>query len=129
MPRILLIELALLISPFLIFGLYRFFVSEAESEGRKAWPINLLFGIGAALAIAFWLFFVLREDRDRNACFEPDRFDTASGELIKGRKVACESGIDQIGVPRTEDPGGEATGVSGRSADPAPVPSQAEPTP
>ncbi len=125
MPRIILIELALLISPFIVYGLYQFLVAEAESEGRKAWPISLLFGIGAALAIVFWLFFVLREDRDRNACFEPDRFDTASGELIKGRKVPCESGIDKIGIPRTEDPGGEATGVRRQPAEPP----QAEPTP
>ena len=129
MSRIFLIELALLISPFLLFGMYRFLVHEAESEGRKAWPISVLFGIGVVLAIAFWIFFVLSEDRDRNACYEPDRFDTASGELIKGRKVPCQSSIDEIGVPRTDDPGGEATGVRrGRDDEPNDA-APADPTP
>jgi len=125
MPRIFLIELALLMLPFAVFGAYRYLVTEVESEGRKAWPVHVLFGIGAALAVAFWLFFILSEDRDRNACFEPDRFDAEAGEIIKGRQVPCETDISQIGVPSTEDPGGEATGVRRGQNDP----SQAEPTP
>ncbi len=129
MPRLLLIELALLISPFILFGLYRFLVREVEAEGRKSWPIHVLFGIGAALAAAGWLFFILSEDRNRNDCFEPDRFDTATGELVKGRQVPCETRIDEIGVPRTEDPGGEATGVRRRSDTPAPPEQNGEPTP
>lgn len=129
MPRILLIEIALLISPFIVYGLYRYLVTEVESEGRKAWPIHVLFGIGGALAGAFWLFFILSEDRERNVCFEPDSFDTVTRELVKGRKVPCESGITQIGVPRSENPGGEATGVRRQPDSASPAEPQAEPTP
>ena len=108
-PRLLL-ELFLLILPFIAFGLYRLAIQDAEVEGRKAWPITSLFLVGIALAVGFWLFLLLREERGRD-CVRPDYIDPETGRLIQGQRYDCEIGFEDIGVPRSEDPGGQANGV------------------
>ena len=45
-----LFQLVLFTLPFILFGVYRLAIAEAEQEGRKPWPIRLLFGVGLALA-------------------------------------------------------------------------------
>ncbi len=96
------------------YGLYRLLSAEAEEEGRKKWPIQMLFGIGAFLAVAVWIVLLLRDNRSGDTCYAASRFE--NGVLIPAREYPCEHEIDEIGVPLSDDPGGEATGV-GRNRD------------
>lgn len=104
MPYRILMELAIFLSPFAMFGLYRLAIRDAEVEGRKAWPINALFGIGFVLAVLLWLYFILREDRDRNMCSEAARFDSETRELIPGREYECDSDVETLGRRIVEEP-------------------------
>ncbi len=83
-----LLELALFLSPFATFGVYRMLVNEAEAEGRDVWPIRRLFLVGVVLAGGVWVYFILREDRQRGVCREPARFE--DGVLIPERLYPCE---------------------------------------
>lgn len=105
-----LIELFFFLTPFMVFGLYRLLMADAEADGRKAWPINTLFGLGAALAAGVWLFFILRENKERNVCYEPARFE--NGELIDARQVPCDQDVTQLGIPG-DRPTTEPQGVDG----------------
>ena len=91
-PRILL-ELFIVALPFICFGIYRAALSDAEVEGRKAWPIKMLFGIGVVLAILAWLFLLLRDDRSAEMCQGPSTLDPVSGRIIPGEKYDCDLGI------------------------------------
>ncbi len=121
-PRIL-FELILFLLPFMLFGLYRLAVREAEHDGRKPWPIRLLFGIGLILAVGVWMIFILLDRGGREECYRAARMD--NGTLIPGETYACEKDLTTIGIPRTEDPGGVASGV-GFGSEPEPEP-EAEP--
>jgi len=87
-PR-LLFQLFFFALPFIMFGLYRLAVAEAEQEGRKPWPIRVLFGIGLLLAVGSWVFFIAI-DRIGD---EPRR------------------DLSNAGRSMTEDPGGQPEGV------------------
>ncbi|MEM1086715.1 MAG: hypothetical protein AAGH90_03230 [Pseudomonadota bacterium] len=76
--------------PFIMFGLYRLAITEAEEEGRKPWPIRVLFGIGLLLGVGSWIFFIVIE----RVGDEPRR------------------DLSNAGRPMTEDPGGQAEGVT-----------------
>lgn len=106
-----LFEVALLLSPFLIFGLYRFAISEAEAEGRKPWPIMMLFGIGFALAALAWLVLIVIDKRNTQdgVCYTPSK--VVNGEVVRGDPYPCEKDVTRIGVPGSDDPGGVAEGV------------------
>ncbi len=106
LPR-LLGELFLLVLPFIAFGLYRLAVRDAEIEGKKAWPITALFLTGIVLAVGFWLFLILREDRSLT-CNEPAYTDPATGEIVPARSYECDVEFKDLGVPQNEDPGGRA---------------------
>lgn len=104
-----LLQVLIFLAPFLMYGLYRLLMADAQAEGRKTWPIRTLFGIGAVLTIAFWLFLVLREEKSREICYEPERF--VDGVLVPPRQVPCERDLTTLGEPLKEDPGGQASGV------------------
>ena len=106
-----LFELIVFLMPFIGYGLYRLLSAEAREEGRKQWPIQMLFGIGAALAVLVWIILLLSDDRSGKLCYEASRFE--NGELIPARTYECDRNVGNVGVPRTEDPGGEAQGVGG----------------
>lgn len=97
MPRLVLFELAMLLSPFVLFGIYRFAIRDAQIEGRKAWPVNLLFGVGVVLAILGWFFLVLREGRQESTCTGPSSFDPVTGEVVPGITYQCELGLTPTG--------------------------------
>ena len=46
-----LFELFFFSIPFLVFGLYVLATTTAEHEGRRQWPVNMLFLIGLGLAV------------------------------------------------------------------------------
>ena len=110
-----LFEFMVFILPFIGYGLYRLLKVEAEIEGKDPWPINMLFGIGAVLAISVWVVILLRDDRSGELCYEASRFE--NGELIPARTYECDRNIGDVGVPRSDDPGGEAHGVGSAAED------------
>ena len=105
MSRLVLFELAMLVTPFILFGLYRLLVKDAQIEGRKAWPINLLFGAGVVLAVLAWLFLILRENREEAICTGPSSFDPVSGKVVPGAEYDCDLGLQPRGAPLGEDAG------------------------
>ena len=120
MARQIVISLVLFTLPFILYGIYRLLVTDAEVDGRKTWPINLLFGSGVVLAIAGYgvmLSIALTTERERDVCYEPARFE--DGVLIPAKTVPCEKDLTGVGMPAREDPGGKAQGVS-RPPEPAP---------
>jgi len=110
-PRIL-TQLVLFALPFILFALYRLAITEAEQEGRKPWPVRLLFGTGLVLAVGAWIIFIVLDRGGREECYRPAQI--VDGVVIPGERYACEKDLGSIGVPRTEDPGGQATGVGER---------------
>jgi len=109
-PRIL-TQLVLFLIPFILFGLYRVALAEAQIDGRKPWPIRMLFGIGAALALGSWFIFILIDRGGREECYRASYRDAATGEFIMGETYPCEKSFEDIGRPKSEDPGGAADGV------------------
>lgn len=103
MARTVVIQLILFLLPFLAYAVYRLLVTDAEAEGRKTWPINLLFGVGFVLALAGWAFMASQETKERNLCVEPPRYE--NGVLIPQRMVPCERDLTRVGAPTTETPG------------------------
>ncbi len=110
-PRILL-QLTLFLLPFILFGVYRLAIAEAEEEGRKPWPIRLLFGAGLVLAVGSWLILILLDRGGREECYRPAQI--VDGVVVPGESYPCEKDLGSIGLPRTEDPGGQAEGVGER---------------
>lgn len=117
-----LIQLFFFLLPFLAYGLYRLLVADAEADGRKAWPVHVLFALGAALTAGVYVFFVVNEPKQRGLCYEPARFE--DGELIPGRQVPCEQDVSRVGLPgerheraaRGVDPGeGDAAEIAAES--------------
>jgi len=76
--------------PFILFGVYRLAIAEAEQEGRKPWPIRVLFGIGLLLGVGTWVFFIAIE----RVGDEPRR------------------DLSNAGRPISDDPGGQPEGVT-----------------
>ena len=111
-----LFELFFFLLPFALFGLYRVAIAEAQQEGRSPWPIKRLFGAGMALAIGFWVLFIVIDHRGgRDECYRPARLE--NGVMIPGETYPCEKDHSHIGEPANDDPGGVAQGVG--EADPA----------
>lgn len=100
-PRILL-ELFIIATPFIVFGLYRAAISDAEVEGRKAWPIKMLFGVGVVLAVLAWFLLLLRDDRSPEMCQGPSTLDPMSGKIIPGERYEC--GLTLVTPEVTADP-------------------------
>lgn len=121
MARTIVIQLVLFLLPFLGYAFYRLLLSDAQSEGRKTWPISMLFGAGAALALAGFIYLALSEERSPNMCHEPARYE--DGELIPARSFPCERDMTTVGAPA-----GDTTGPSETASeiepmqDPAPDP-------
>ena len=110
-PRVLL-QLVLFIAPFILFGLYRLAIAEAESEGRKPWPIRVLFGIGLVHGVGSWLLFIFLDRGGQEECYRPARVE--NGTVIPGEYYPCDRDLGSVGLPRSEDPGGQAEGVGDR---------------
>ena len=112
MPARILVQLVLFMLPFILFGVYRLALTEAAQEGRKPWPIRLLFGLGLGLAIGSWLILIFIDRGGREECYRPAQI--VDGVVVPGESYACEKDLGSIGLPRTEDPGGQAEGVGER---------------
>ncbi len=100
-----LLEVLIFLLPFFAFGLYRLLITDAETEGRKTWPIRTLFAIGAVLAIGLWVFLILREDKVRDVCLTPPTYDAVNRVLVPARRVPCEQDVTRVGEPARDRPG------------------------
>lgn len=99
-----LLEVLIFLLPFFAFGLYRLLITDAETEGRKTWPIRTLFAIGAVLAIGLWVFFILREDKVRDVCWTPPTYDAENKVLIPAKRVPCKQDVTRVGEPANDIP-------------------------
>ncbi|MEZ5946499.1 MAG: DUF6111 family protein [Hyphomonas sp.] len=99
-----LFELLIFSIPFMVFGLYLLATATAEQEGRRKWPINLLFLIGLALATAAYFVMAFMEDRSATMCQKPTRY--VDGKLVPGEKYPCEHDLKDAGRALNRDPGG-----------------------
>ncbi|MEH6808065.1 MAG: DUF6111 family protein [Hyphomonas oceanitis] len=106
-------ELFIFSIPFLVFGLYVLVTTNAEVEGRRKWPIQILFLIGLGLATAVWFLLILLEKKERDVCHEPARFE--NGVIIPARDYPCEQNVRDVGVPLKRDPGIVPQGADGPS--------------
>tara|TARA_R110000787_G_scaffold24931_14_gene70219 strand:+ start:2228 stop:2644 length:417 start_codon:yes stop_codon:yes gene_type:complete len=104
-------ELFIFSIPFLVFGLYVLVTTNAEEEGRRKWPIQILFLIGLTLATIVWFALILFEKKERDVCHEPARFE--NGVIIPTRDYPCEQNVRDVGVPLSRDPGLVPQGADG----------------
>lgn len=104
-PRILL-QMVLFALPFILFGIYRIAITEAEQEGRKPWPIRALFGAGLGMAIGGWLVLIVLDRIGGERCYQPA--DMIDGRIVPGEKIPCDT------VPVTVDEAAESLETSGR---------------
>lgn len=118
-PRIAL-QVFLFVLPFILFGLYRLAVAEAQEEGRKPWPLHVLFGIGAAVSIGAWLVLIVMDSGKAEECYAKKQI--VDGKIVGGESYPCEKDLETAGIPLTEDPGGVAVGVVGEGTDDTPQP-------
>ncbi len=93
-PRILL-QMVLFFLPFIMFGIYRIAIAEAEQEGRKPWPIRALFGAGLGLAIGGWLVLIVLDRIGGEPCYQPA--EIVDGEIMPAQRIPCDA------VPVTVD--------------------------
>lgn len=86
-PRILL-QMVLFALPFILFGIYRIAITEAEQEGRKPWPIRALFGAGLGLAVGGWLILIVLDRIGGEPCYKPA--DMIDGRIVPAEKIPCD---------------------------------------
>lgn len=105
----LIFELVLFLMPFAAFGLYRLARQEALEEGRKPWPITVLFIAGAVLAILAWVVLIFIDRGSGETCYERKRL--VDGVMVGGEEIPCEKERSTLGSPASRDPGGQASGL------------------
>ena len=116
--RTVLIELFFFSLPFLMFGVYRLLVRDAEAQGKKAWPISILFIAGLSLAIVAWLFMIFKQDRIDDRC--NSRAVLVDGQIVREEISGCDKNLEEVGAARSSDPGGSASDADGENeTDPA----------
>lgn len=114
MGRHLLVQLAIVAIPFILYGLFRLATRNVREEG-KAWPLQILFIIGLLASISFWIYVIWMVPGSRTTCVEPARMEGT--EFIPERTYACET--ERKARP---NPGKPATPPELRQVQPAPDP-------
>jgi len=99
-----LFELFFFSIPFLVFGLYLIATATAEQEGRRKWPINLLFLIGLGFAVVAFFAMAFFDKRTPELCQKPTRY--VDGKLVPGEFYPCPHDLKDAGRPGSDDPGG-----------------------
>ena len=80
-------ELFIFSIPFIVFGLYLLATSNAEQEGKRKWPINILFLCGIGLATVAWfvliqcIWITIRHARDAAGQRSAAREGPSSGSV------------------------------------------------
>lgn len=109
------IQIFFLMLPFLVYGVYRYLLVDAQNDGRKVWPINTLFITGAVISALVWVISVLTEDRRRDVCRQPARME--NGVLISSSTLPCEKDVTQVGIPDSSVKPRPAQGISANRPD------------
>ena len=105
----LIFELVIFLMPFAAFGLYRLARQEALEDGKKPWPITVLFILGAVLAIGAWVVLIFLDRGSGETCYERKRL--VDGQMVGGQEIPCEKKKSDLGLPASRDPGGSADGL------------------
>jgi hypothetical protein len=100
MAQRILVELALFLTPFLIFFIYR--AASKDLSIREKWPMTTLLLTGGALAVAALVISPLLAPSDGGKCLQAQRY--VNGELIPARMVDCDEVIEVVAPPPTGDP-------------------------
>ncbi len=111
----LIFELVIFLTPLIAFGLYRLARQEAIEEGKKPWPITILFIVGAAFAILAWVILIFLDRGSGQTCYEPRRL--VDGRMVGGEEFPCPKEKSDLGIPASTDPGSRAHGLG--ETDPA----------
>jgi len=99
-----LFELFFFSIPFVVFGLYLLATATAEQEGRRKWPINMLFLIGLGFAVVAFFAAALLDKREPELCQKPNR--VVAGKVVPGEYYPCPHDLKDIGRAGSDDPGG-----------------------
>jgi hypothetical protein len=99
-----LFELFFFSIPFLVFGLYLLATATAEQEGRRKWPINVLFLAGLGFAVVAFFVMAFFDKRTPELCQKPTRY--VDGKLVPGEVYPCPHDLKDAGRPGSDDPGG-----------------------
>jgi hypothetical protein len=99
-----LFELFFFSIPFLVFGLYLIATATAEQEGRRKWPINVLFLIGLGFAVVAFFAMAFFDKRTPETCQKPTRY--VDGKLVPGEFYPCPHDLKDAGRAGSDDPGG-----------------------
>ncbi|MGH1421114.1 MAG: DUF6111 family protein [Hyphomonas sp.] len=99
------LEIAIFLLPFGLFGIYLLVTADAERDGRRKWPINVLFlcGLGLAVLGMFVLVWLDRLGAEGKCWTKTQLID---GVLVEGQPFDCENDLSQLGKPLSDDPGG-----------------------
>jgi len=110
-------QIVLFLLPFFAYGVWRLARQEAIEEGRKPWPITILFATGAGLAVLAWIVLIFVDRGGRDMCIQRSYTDPETGRIVAAQEVPCEKRRDELGLPASRDPGSRAPGLGG--TDPA----------
>ena len=94
MARRILIELALFLTPFLIFYLFR--AASKDMSVKDRWPMTVLVMSGGVLAVGALIIAALMEPSTRGKCFQP--FYMENGVRMGGDTRPC----DEVYIPKSE---------------------------
>ena len=108
MTRRILIELALFLTPFLIFYIFR--AASRDLSVKDKWPMGLLVAVGGVLAVGALVIAALREPATKGQCYQARYLE--DGVWKGGEMVPC----DQIIVPETTGANAAAKDEEGRSS-------------
>lgn len=113
-----LIELALFLTPFFIFFLFR--AASQDMSVKDRWPLGILVAAGGVLAVGALVFAALREPSTKGLCYQAEYLE--DGVWKGGELVPCEDIISpraqgansaagelKIGRQPEETPTGEAS--------------------
>ncbi len=82
-----LLELALFVSPFVIFFIYR--AASKDLSVRDRWPLTMLVSIGAGLAVIALIIPPLLQPSQKGKCYQAPRY--VDGQTIPGGMVDCDT--------------------------------------
>ena len=97
-------QLVLFLLPFLAYGIWRLATQEAIEEGRKPWPITILFATGAALAVLAWVVLIFVDRGGKETCIQRAYFEDGRVVLRPEIGAVLRAAYDPVMPPVARDP-------------------------
>ena len=91
----LLLTIAFILLPFLIFALYRL-ATQDMSKFRQKWPFALLTLSSFLLLTAFYGILFIRQPHGKRYCPTPTVYDETQHKLVKGERRKCENASTDV---------------------------------